>query len=303
MFDTVAIAGLGLIGGSLGMALRRRKLARRVVALVRRGMTLEEGREMEALDDGGLDPACVADAELVVLCAPVRTIPLLAQQIGPHLAPGALVTDVGSTKAVLAHMIPGLLPEGVHFLGGHPMAGSEQTGVLAAQEALFEGATWVLTPTTATPIACVARMQQLIRALGARDVVLDPEVHDRAVARISHLPHVVAAALATTAASGSEPPPEVLRLLAAGGFRDTTRIAGGSPEMWRDICVTNREALLEVLREFEAELAVFRAALEADSADTLFVRFAEARAARAAIFPPAFRADGTEVLLPDLGEA
>ncbi|MBM3459003.1 MAG: prephenate dehydrogenase/arogenate dehydrogenase family protein, partial [Armatimonadetes bacterium] len=145
MFDTVAIVGLGLLGGSLGMALRSRKLARRVVALVRREATLDEGHRMGALDEGSLEPAVVAGAELIVLAPPVQQIAPLARNIAPFLDAGALVTDVGSTKAALAREIPTLLPAGREFLGGHPMAGSELTGVLHAREDLFEHTVYLLT--------------------------------------------------------------------------------------------------------------------------------------------------------------
>ena len=279
MFDTVAIVGLGLLGGSLGMALRSRKLARRVVALVRREATLDEGHRMGALDEGSLEPAVVAGAELIVLAPPVQQIAPLARNIAPFLDAGALVTDVGSTKAALAREIPTLLPAGREFLGGHPMAGSELTGVLHAREDLFEHTVYLLTPTATTRPESLARLRELACRLGACPLELGPEVHDAAVARISHLPHVAAAALATAAGVGGDA--ALLSRIAAGGFRDTTRIAGGSPEMWRDICVTNREAVLTALGVYEGTLGAFRTALEQGDGSRLLELFQEGRQARA----------------------
>lgn len=286
MFDTVAIVGVGLIGGSMGMALRRRGLARRVVGIPRRASTIDEALSMGAIDDGTLELSAVADADLVVLAPPVLTIPPLVKAMAGYLRPGAIVTDVGSTKSALMSALLPLLPEHVHLVGGHPMAGSEQGGVLAAKEDLFEGAIWVLTRPERTPESSVARLAELVRHLGARPVEMEPDLHDAAVARISHLPHVAAAALAAaTPAEGL--PLDLLRLLVAGGFRSTTRIAASPPEMWRDICLTNRDAILDALTDFERALAGFRSALEEASPEDLYAAFAEGKTARDELVPPA----------------
>jgi prephenate dehydrogenase len=284
VFDTVAIAGLGLIGGSLGMALRQRDLARRVIGFPRRAETITEGLSMGAIHEGSLDLSAVAEAELVVLAAPVRTCETLAAELAPHLKPGTLVTDVGSTKAEITAQIPGLLPEGVDFIGGHPMAGSERGGVLAGRADLFEGAVWVLTRAPRTRPENVERLSRLVRALGATPVEMEPELHDDAVARISHLPHVVAAAMAEATEAG-EVPADLLRLLVAGGFKSTTRIAASPPEMWRDICLTNREAVLASLRDFEGALARFREALEQEDGTAVLEAFARGKASRDRLVP------------------
>jgi len=285
MFDTVAIVGVGLIGGSLGMALRERGLARRVIGIPRRAETLAEALSVRAIDDGTLDLAAVSAADLVVLAPPVLTIPPLVEAMAPHLRPGAVLTDVGSTKGSLMRVLPPLLPEGVDLVGGHPMAGSERGGVLAARADLFEGATYILTPDSRARPESAARLAELIRSLGAVPVVMEPDLHDDAVARISHLPHVVAAALAEAAGAGAVPA-DVLRLLVAGGFKSTTRIAASSPEMWRDICLTNREAILAGLSDFEAALGAFRAALEAESPDALLSAFGRGKTVRDSLAPP-----------------
>jgi prephenate dehydrogenase len=288
-YETVALIGMGLIGGSLGLALRERRLARRVVAVARRPETVQQALELGAADEGSSDfEAGVAGADLVVLCTPVLTMPALVEQLAPHLKAGAVVTDVGSTKAVLVRELPRRLGPRNLYLGGHPMAGSEKTGVEAARADLFEGACYLLTPTSETPPEAVDRLARWVERLGARPMCMEPEAHDRAVASISHLPHVAAAALA--AAVGSDNPAagaerESLRQLVAGGFRSTTRIAASSPEMWRDICLTNREAVLEALRQYETELALFGRALEEADGAGLLRAFERARRARLELVP------------------
>lgn len=285
MFDTVAIIGVGLIGGSLGMALRERRLCRQVLGIPRRADTIREALSTGAIDAGTTDLSRAGEAELVVLAPPVLQIEPLVQAVAPYLRPGTLVTDVGSTKAALMRSLPALLPDGVDLVGGHPMAGSEKGGVLAGRADLFEGAIWVLTRGPRTRLENVERMAALVRRLGATPVEMEPELHDDAVARISHLPHVVAAALAESAGQGALPA-EVLRLLVAGGFRSTTRIAASPPEMWRDVCLTNREAILASLDDFEGALARFRAGLEAGSAEDLLEAFTRGKAARDFLAPP-----------------
>ena len=256
-----------------------------MLGFARRQATIEEAGALGAIDAGSLKFDAIAEADLVVLCAPVLALAPLCAAMMPHLRPGALVTDVGSTKAALVERLDALLPAGVDLVGGHPMAGSERVGVSAASETLFEGATWVLTRASRTQDASVERLAQLVRALGATPVEMDPRQHDAAVARISHLPHIAAAALAAAAVQGGVPE-EVLRLLVAGGFKSTTRIAASSPEMWRDICLDNREAILAALTDYETALAVFRAALAAGDSEALLERFAKGKKARDGLAPP-----------------
>jgi prephenate dehydrogenase len=289
-FDTVALIGMGLIGGSLGLALRERRLARRVVAVARRPETVRLALERGAADAACSDPAeGVGESDLVVLCTPVLTMPAMTERIAPHLKRGAVVSDVGSTKSVLSRELPRRLRSDTPFVGGHPMAGSEKTGLEAASADLFDDACYLLTPSSDTPEGVVERLERWVTALGARPMRLDPESHDQAVASISHLPHVVAAALASAVhgtGSNGGPDRDLLRRLIAGGFRSTTRIAASSPEMWRDICLTNRQALLEALRQFEVELALFASALEDGSASGLHQAFEHARAAREDLCDP-----------------
>lgn len=284
MFRCVAIVGVGLIGGSLGMALRARRLAGRVLGIPRRQETIDEAVQVGAIDEGTLDLSRVREADLVVLAPPVLTIPPLVEAMSPYLQPGALVTDVGSTKAELLRCLEPMLPPEVDLVGGHPMAGSERGGVTAGRADLFEGAVWVLTRSARSSAGSVQALSQLVRQLGATPVQMDAAPHDDAVARISHLPHVVAAALAEAAAAGSVPE-ETLRLLVAGGFKSTTRIAASPPEMWRDICLTNREAILAALDDFERCLAQFREALTTNSPDGLLEAFSRGKTVRDSLVP------------------
>lgn len=277
-FERVCIAGLGLLGGSLGMALRERRLAGRVVGVARREATVDAAMSLGAVDEATRDlRAGAAGADLLVVAVPVlATVDLIAEAAGV-LAPGAIVTDVGSTKGHLERAVPPLLPPGVVFVGGHPMAGSERTGIEVARADLFEGATYVITRPPETPPEAAARVAALARDVGAVPLEMEADRHDEAVARISHLPHVAAAALATAAARGDR---KFLARLAAGGFRDTTRIAASSPEMWRDICLTNRDPLLAALADLETDLAAFRRAVEEGDPAALEALFAAGRRAR-----------------------
>lgn len=268
------------------MALRERRLAERVLGIPRREATIAEALSVGALDEGTLDLSRVCEADLVVLAPPVLTIPRLVEAIRPYLQAGAIVTDVGSTKATLMRQLEAMVPPEVELIGGHPMAGSEQGGVLAGRGDLFEGAIWVVTPSPRTLADRLERLTTLIRLLGATPVQMEAEAHDAAVARISHLPHVAAAALAEAAlANGADE--EMLRLLVAGGFKSTTRIAASPPEVWRDICLTNREAILLALADFEGSLARFRTALQNDDAEGLEACFERGKGSRDLLVPQA----------------
>lgn len=252
--ETMAIIGCGLIGGSLGLALRQRRAVGKVIGVARSEETLARAREVGAADETTRDVAeAVADADLVVLATPVGTIVRYLSVISSRLKPGCLVTDVGSTKATICDVARETLPATVHFIGGHPMAGSEQTGIAAARADLFEGATWVLTPTAEARPAALDRVQQLVAATRARPLLLSPEEHDQFAAAVSHLPHLLAAVLTTQAGEFAAAHPQSA-LMAAGGFRDMTRIADSDPDLWHDIFATNRDAAVKQLRSLVASL-------------------------------------------------
>jgi len=255
-FNRVAIIGVGLIGGSLGMALLARGLAKEVVGAGSRAENLHLAVELGAIHRfAGSASEGVAGADLVIIATPVSaTIPVL-RDIVPYLSPGSVVTDVGSTKAAIVRAAEKLMPPGISFVGGHPMAGTEQTGVREADPYLFENAFYIITPSMETPPEAINILRKLAAGVGAKVVEMEPEQHDLAVAAVSHLPQLIAASLVNTVAR--MPGNEGILPLAASGFRDTTRIAASNPVMWRDIFRTNREQLLAMIRRFRSEIDLF----------------------------------------------
>ncbi|HEY3284630.1 MAG TPA: prephenate dehydrogenase/arogenate dehydrogenase family protein [Armatimonadota bacterium] len=264
------------------MALRARRLAETVLGIARRESTVATALRLGAADEGSLDPASIEGADLVVLATPLSAIVPTLSRYGHLLSPGALVTDLGSVKGPLC--VPGAvqLPEGVEFIGGHPLCGSEESGPSAAREDLYEGAVWVLTPGLGSPPEAVSRLAQLAEAVGARPLLLDAVTHDRAVAASSHLPHLTACALAAAVGAAAATTPEVAALC-AGGFRDGTRVSEGSPEVWRDILLANRDAVLEQLYGLSGQLAAWTELLQASDGDALAQALAGAGEARRAL--------------------
>ncbi len=262
------------------MALKQRRLADAVVGFVRRAASIDECEMLGAVDLATRDlKRAVVDADLVVLCTSIAQMRPLAEQMLPFLKPGALVTDVGSVKASVIRDLEGLVAKaGAQFIGSHPMAGSEKTGVAAARADLFVNAVCVLTPTRRSTRASVRSVEQLWKSVGARVLRLTPAAHDALVSRSSHLPHLLAAELANFVLNPKRPKEQTL--LCANGFRDTTRIASGSPEMWRDIVLGNRENLLRALDEFVDELRNFRRLLKAGEPETISKFFGTAKQRR-----------------------
>ncbi|MGA4579030.1 prephenate dehydrogenase [Limisphaera sp. VF-2] len=276
----VSLIGVGLLGGSLGMALKQRRLAREVIGYVRRESAVAECLQAGAVDEATLDLArAVAGADLVVLCTPLGQMPALARAMAAALKRGAVVTDVGSVKAgVVRALEPVIARAGAFFVGSHPMAGNERSGVRAAHPDLFEGAVSVVTPTARTAPKALRQVRRLWRGVGCRLLELSPEEHDRLVSRSSHLPHVTAAALAALVLGPGRPPHQAA--LCATGFRDTTRVASGSPEMWRDIALANRRHLDRALQELVRHLEGVRTWLARGDGDALLKFFQMAKARR-----------------------
>ena len=241
------MVGVGLLGGSLGLAIKERRLAHSVVGLVRRPAAIKECERAGAVDWATRDlQEAVAGAELIVLCTPIAQMPKLVQQILPCLAAGTVITDVGSVKTCVARAVEPLAAKvGAYYVGSHPMAGAEKTGVAAARADLFVDSVCCVTPTPGSNRTAVRKVEQLWKSVGARLLHLTPQVHDDLVSRSSHLPHVVASHLANLVLSPKYP--KLQAMLCANGFRDTTRIASSSPEMWRDISLSNRVNLLRAL--------------------------------------------------------
>jgi len=278
MFHRVAIVGLGLIGGSLGLALRQARAAEQVAGYdLGRGVS-DQARRIGAIDQqySALADA-VRGAELIILATPVGAMRALLQNMATMASPGAVITDVASTKSQVISWAEEFLPGNVYFVGGHPMAGKEVSGVEAADPTLFRDRIYCLTPTKKTSPVALNKVSVMIETLGARVRFLEPAEHDGQVAQVSHLPFVASAALMKTVAESSSWGDAAL--LASTGFRDTTRLAGGSPEMYRDICLTNSESLVRVLDEYIASLQAFREAIAAHDPhlNELFARAQEQR--------------------------
>ncbi|MGD9496922.1 MAG: prephenate dehydrogenase [Armatimonadota bacterium] len=274
LFERVAIIGIGLIGGSFALAARAAGVVGEVIGVARTERTLLEAMHLGAVDRISDDPAqSVRGADLVFIATPVAAIPALLGRIAPALPPGCIVTDAGSTKRMVMEAAQ-TLPAHADFVGGHPMAGSEQAGIAAARASLFRGHTWLLTPGRARPEA-VARLRAAIEALGARVVTVEAARHDRLVARTSHLPHVVAAALCGALGDACEEHDFI-----GSGLRDTTRIAAGSSEVWREILLTNADQVLAALEEFGAEVDRYRRALSAGDEVELTALLDAARSCR-----------------------
>lgn len=276
----ITLVGVGLLGGSLGLAIRRLRLADQVCGFVRRANAVAECERLGVVDRATRSlAAAVTDADLVVLCSPIGQMRGLAQEMLPFLKADAVITDVGSVKGVVVEELEPLVESvGAHFVGSHPMAGSEKTGAAAARADLFQNAVCVVTPTTRTNRNALRLVNEFWTALGSRLLSLTPTQHDDMVSRSSHLPHVVAAELANYVLSPVHPREQAL--LCANGFRDTTRIAGGSPEMWRDIALANRQHLARVLGVFLEDLSEFRRALDESDAAAIEEFFAQARQRR-----------------------
>ena len=258
LFRKITIIGVGLLGGSIGLAVKRRKLARQTAGFVRRTASLKDCERAGAVDFATTDlPAAVCDTDLVILCTPLAQMRSRVREMLPALKRGAIVTDVGSVKASVVRELESLIQKsGAHFVGSHPMAGAEKTGVCAARADLFANTVCIVTPSKKTNQTALKKVEQFWRAVGSRVLELKPEIHDALVSRSSHLPHVVAVTLASHVFSPAQPKHQAA--LCANGFRDTTRIASGSPEMWRDIALANRKNLGRSLDAFIVDLQKFQ---------------------------------------------
>lgn len=283
LFERVALLGLGLMGASLGMAIRAEhgRLAGVVV-----GYDTAPEVGARAVTHGAIDVACasaaeaVASADLVVIATPTLAAEATLRAIAPHVAPHTIITDLCSVKEPLVRLAPKTLTHPERYVGGHPMAGSERTGIEAARGDLFRGARWALTPTAQTASVALARVHALVVALGAQPLGIDAEAHDAAVAGISHLPLTLAVALTKTLAESDDWP--TMATLAAGGYRDTTRVAAGDPIMGRDILLANRAALLARIDAFTATLAELREAIARGDAAEIESTLRTAQTARLA---------------------
>jgi len=285
MFDTVAIVGLGLIGGTLALAVKERGLAGRIVGYGRSRERLAKAQDMGLIDCAalGFDQG-LGDADLIVLGTPVSIICQQLRHIAPFVRPGAIVTDVGSVKAPIVEAARQALPAGACFVGGHPIAGTENSGFESALAGLFRNRICVLTPDAQTDSAACDHLERFWHLLGSRVVRMDVRTHDLVFGAISHLPHMVAFSLvnAVVALQGAYPAANILQY-SAGGFKDFTRIAASDPVMWRDIALTNKSNILQALDHFEASLTALRTAITREDGQAIEALFQRSRDARRTI--------------------
>jgi cyclohexadieny/prephenate dehydrogenase len=283
-FERIALIGIGLIGSSLARVVRREGIAPHIAVCARTHATLDTARALGIADRTTTDPrACVEGADLVVLCTPLGTYAEIARAIAPGLQTGAIVTDVGSAKVcAIADVVPHL-PEGAHFVPGHPIAGTEHSGPEAGFAELFEGRYCLLTPPPGTDPTAVERVAALWRLAGMTVETMSAEHHDRVLAITSHLPHLIAYTIVGTATDLAEEARSEVIKFSAGGFRDFTRIAASDPVMWRDVFLNNRDAVLEMLARFTEDLTALQRAIRWGEGDVLQDRFARTRAIRRGI--------------------
>ncbi len=280
VFDRITIVGLGLIGGSLGMALRRKRLAREVVGVSRRAVTARRAKTRGAVDLGMMDSKrAVREADLVILATPVEAIVPTALRLAKTMRPGSILTDVGSSKGAIVRALERRLPHHVAFVGGHPLAGSEQQGIEAADASLFDGSVCILTKTARTDPRALARVRQLWAPLVERVVLMSPARHDRLLAQMSHLPHVIAFCLASAVEREG-------LAVAPRSFLDMTRIAKSSPQLWDDIFLSNRDGVLASMARFEHRWRALRKLITQGRGSSLRRALARAGAVRHALGDP-----------------
>ena len=284
LFDRVALIGIGLIGSSLARALRRDSPSTSIVACARRSETLATVRRLDLADETTDDPAtAAADADLVVIATPLSAYAEIGRRIAPALRPGAILTDVGSVKQAVIRDLQPHLPPGVHFVPGHPVAGTEHSGPEAGFAELFHGRWCILIALPETAPEAVARVGRMWERLGMRVVTMTADHHDKVLAVTSHLPHLIAYTIVGTATDLEDSLKSEVVEFSASGFRDFTRIAASDPVMWRDIFLNNREAVLEILQRFNEDLTALQRAIRWGEGDKLQDLFTRTRAIRRSI--------------------
>jgi len=296
-FKRIALVGIGLIGSSLALAIRRHGLAEHVAVSTRSGETLARAGQIGLGDSYHEDPTeAVSDADLVIVSVPVGASGAVARQIAGSLKPGAILTDVGSTKNSVIAQMRDHVPAGVHFIPGHPLAGTEKSGPDAGFAELFENRWCILTPLPGTDADAIEKLSDFWRACGSTIDIMDPEHHDMVLAIVSHLPHIIAYNIVGTADDlESVTKSEVIKY-SASGFRDFTRLAASDPTMWRDVCLHNKDAILEMLARFSEDLSALQRAIRWGDGEKLFDLFTRTREVRRSIIEA-----GQEIDAPDFG--
>jgi cyclohexadieny/prephenate dehydrogenase len=297
VFNKLALIGIGLIGSSIARAVRRDGIAREIAISTRSVETLERARELGLGDNYHLDPAqAVRDADLVVLCVPVGACGSLGQAIAGSLKAGAIVSDVGSVKGSVVKQLNPVLPQGVHLVPAHPVAGTEYSGPDAGFATLFQNRWCILTPQADTDSHALEKVRAFWERLGSNVEVMSPEHHDLVLAITSHIPHLIAYNIVGTAADLEDVTQSEVIKFSAGGFRDFTRIAASDPTMWRDVFLHNKDAVLETLGRFSEDLSALQRAIRWGDGEALFELFTRTRAIRRSIIDM-----GQEVAVPNFG--
>ncbi len=297
LYQRVALIGLGLIASSMAHAMREKGLAGEIVGHARSAETRDTALEI-GLVDAVYETAAeaVAGADLVVLCVPVGAMAKIAEEIAPHLAPGATITDVGSVKRAVIDAVGPHVPEGVHFIPGHPLAGTEQSGPRSGFATLFANRWWLFTPIEGTDPEALTRLKSLVEAMGANTDEMAPDHHDLVLSVVSHTPHLIAYTMVGVADHLRRVTHEEVIKYSATGFRDFTRIAASDPTMWRDVFLTNKEATLDILGRFTEELFTLQRAIRMGDGDMLHDYFTRTRAIRRGIIEA-----GQDTDAPDFG--
>ena len=273
-FNRVSIIGVGLLGGSLAKVMRKLNLAKSLVGYGRNMTNLEEAKRLGIIDQVAPDiQLAVKDADLIVLCSPVRAIRQLVMKMVPNIKPGCLLTDVGSVKEPLVQEVEALIPEGVFFVGAHPIAGGEKSGFHVSSDTLFEDAHCIVTPTDKTEPSALKRVIELWETIGMRVSTMDVKEHDFIFGAVSHLPHVLIFALMNTLGSLKSDNHDEITSFSGAGLKDITRIAGGEPAMWRDICISNKDSVLHCLDRFQETLNHLRLGIEQENGELLAQEF------------------------------
>jgi cyclohexadieny/prephenate dehydrogenase len=297
MFSKVALIGIGLIGSSMAHAMRRAGLAAHIAGYAHRAETREKARAIgfaDTLHDSV--STAVQDADLVVLATPVGAFGALAEEMSGHLKQGAILTDVGSVKTAVIRDVGPFVPDGVHFIPAHPIAGTEQSGPEAGFAELFDGRWCILTPPPGADAEAIETLKSFWQRLGSNVEVMDAKHHDLVLAITSHVPHLIAYNIVGTAADLETVTESEVIKYSAGGFRDFTRIAASDPTMWRDVFLNNREAVLEMLGRFNEDLSALQRAIRWGDGDMLFNLFTRTRAIRRSIIDA-----GQDIAEPNFG--
>lgn len=277
-FEQITIIGVGLLGGSLARVCKKKGLVEKVVGFGRNPEKLKKAQKLGIIDSCATDlEAAVKNADLVVLCTPVSTSAPLAREMAPFLQPGCVVTDVGSVKKSVVGDIQSLMPDSVHFIGSHPIAGGEKSGFEASSPDLFEQQKCIVTPTPKTNPSALARVKELWEQTGMRVITMDVEEHDYIFGAVSHLPHIIAYILMNTIGEISTKNHEEIISFSGGGLRDITRIASSNPVMWRDICLSNKKSVLSLIDKFQGTLQQVRNTIENEDSQLLEQTFETAK--------------------------